>query len=75
MRLYTPKGSVLTGSTIGIETVEKDDSTVFTWLMETPVGASASKTIRYTTPIADCQTFTGGLTWYRQPGLQNTMMK
>lgn len=75
MRLYTPKGSALTGSTIGIETVEKDDSTVFTWLMETPVGASTSKTIRYTTPIADCQTFTGWLNWYRQPGLQNTMMK
>ncbi len=37
MRLYVPKGSVLTGSTVGIETVEKSDATVFTWIHETPV--------------------------------------
>ena len=54
MRLYVPKGSTLTGSSTGVEVVEKPNATVFTWLFETPVGSSTSKTLRYTTEISDC---------------------
>lgn len=59
MRLYVPKGSTLTGSSIGVESIEKPDATVFTWTFETPVGSESSKTIRYVTDIPDCQSFSG----------------
>ncbi len=57
MRLYVPKGSTLTGSSTGIESVEKPEATVFTWLFETPVGSSTSKTLRYKTEIPDCMDY------------------
>jgi hypothetical protein len=37
MRLYVPKGASLTGSAIGVEKVDKENMTVFTWMMDTPV--------------------------------------
>jgi hypothetical protein len=46
--------------------------TVFTWMMDTPVWASTSKTIRYTTPLPLCQWDDPMIEWYRQPGLSHT---
>ena len=75
MRLYVPKGSTLTGSTVWVDIIDKPEATVFTWLLETPVGASTSKTIRYVTDVPGCSEGDAYLTWYRQPGLQHTTMK
>ncbi len=75
MRLYTPRGSTLTGSTLGIEKVEKPEATVFTWLLETPVASSASKTIRYITKTDNCSESDATLTWYRQPWMQSTTFR
>ena len=75
MRIYVPKGSTLTGSSLWIESVEKPEATVFTWIQETPVGASSSKTLRYELTLPNCDGKIPETEWYRQPWLRQTTFR
>lgn len=75
VRVYVPTGSALIGSGGSIQTTMGDEATVFSFLLDTPVGGSASKTLHYTTEIPHCIDYTGGVNWYKQPGLREVEMK
>lgn len=51
------------------------DATAFSFMLETPVGGTTSKTLHYTTEIPHCADFSGSVEWYRQPGLRKVKMK
>jgi hypothetical protein len=71
MRLLVPLASKLSGTPAGIDETATTNYREFAFSLDTPIGGSASKTIRYVTTITNC----GGspkVDWYRQPGLSRT---
>ena len=75
VRVYVPLGAALVGAGSDITVETNDDATVFSTLIETPVGASASKSWQYTLDIPSCDSYTGSVEWVRQPGLRGVTMK
>ena len=75
VRLYVPLWSELALGWNDIQSESNDHSTVFSFTLDTPVWGSASKTVRYTTNIPNCQNFGSDIDWYRQPGLRNVTEK
>ena len=75
VRVYVPLGAALVGAGSDITVETNDDATVFSTLIETPVGASASKSWQYTLDIPSCDSYTGSVEWVRQPGLREVVMQ
>lgn len=75
VRVYVPLGSTLIGAGGDISTVSNDVSTVFSTLIETPVGTTTSKSWKYTLNLTSCDSYTGSVEWMRQPGLRNVTVK
>lgn len=44
-------------------------------MMETPVGGTTSKTLRYTVDIPDCTNVNTDIVWTRQPGIRELLIK
>jgi hypothetical protein len=64
-----PLGATLVGAGSDITVGTNTDATVFSTLIETPVGANTSKSWQYTLDIPECDSYTGSVEWTRQPGL------
>jgi hypothetical protein len=75
VRVYVPLGAQIVGAGSDITVATNENSTVFSTLIETPVGASVSKSWRYTVDIAQCDSYTGSVEWTRQPGLREVSVK
>ena len=75
VRVYVPLGATLVGAGSDITITTNADATVFSTLIETPVGASASKSWQYTLDIPSCDSYTGSVEWVRQPGLRGVSVK
>ncbi|MBC7498070.1 DUF4012 domain-containing protein [Candidatus Gracilibacteria bacterium] len=75
VRVYVPLGSTLIGAGSDITVTSSEHATVFSTLIETPVGASTSKSWRYTLDIPACESYTGSVEWTRQPGLRSVIVK
>lgn len=76
IRVYTPSGSTLTGSTAGTTVASSGDKTEFSFTLDTPIGGTTSKILRYDVTLPDCIDSKSDIVrWYRQPGLQNTKLK
>ncbi len=76
IRVYTPSGATLTGSTAGITAVPSAEKNEFSFTLETPIGGTTSKILRYEITFPDCIDSKSDIVrWYRQPGLQNTKLK
>lgn len=69
MRLYVPKGSILSGS--GAEIAEDENATIFSFMLETSAGGKSKKTISYQQEIPNCDDYNGEISIYRQPGLRD----
>lgn len=74
MRIFVPPSATLTGSTAGIESNLTEDTEEISFSLDTPIGWTASKTLRYIVDIPNCKTSKTSVVWYRQPWLQNTKM-
>ena len=70
-----PLGAALVGAGSDITVESNEDATVFSTLIETPVGASASKSWEYTLDIPSCDSYTGSVEWVRQPGLRDVVIQ
>ncbi len=75
VRLYTPLSSELAYTGTDIKSEINEHATVFSFMLETPPGGSASKTVRYTTNVPNCYTYEGDVDWYMQPGLRRVDVK
>lgn len=75
IRVYVPLGATLVGAGPDIAVENSEYATVFSTLIETPVGASTSKSWRYTLDIPSCDSYTGSVEWTRQPGLRTVTVK
>ena len=75
IRLFVPPGSVLTGSTVWVESIITDTATEFSFFLDTDVGTESSKTLRYITQIPECNTSSSGVEWYRQPGIRDILFR
>jgi hypothetical protein len=75
VRLFVPLWSELALGWKDIQSESNENATVFSFMLEAPVGGSASKTIRYTTNIPNCQTYNSEVDWYRQPWLRKVVEK
>ena len=75
VRVYVPLGATLIGAGSDITVATNEYATVFSTLIETPVGASTSKSWRYTLDIPQCDSYTGSVEWTRQPGLRGVNVK
>lgn len=75
MRVYVPLGSSLVGSGSDITATSNDHATVFSTLIETPVGSTTSKSWKYTLDIPHCIDYDNKIDWTRQPGLREVIVK
>ena len=75
VRVYVPLGATLVGAGSDITVATNANATVFSTLIETPVGASVSKSWQYTLDIPECDSYTGSVEWVRQPGLRGVSVK
>lgn len=75
VRVYVPLGATLVGAGSDITVTSDTHATIFSLLIETPVGASSSKSWKYTLDIPQCQSYTGLVEWTRQPGLREVIVK
>lgn len=73
-RLYVPRNSTLAFTGSDITTTENEHAKVFSFMLETPVWWSTSKTIRYTVDIPNCNTDSTSLSWTRQPGIRELII-
>ena len=71
IRLFVPPDSVLTGSTVGIESKSTDATTELSFFLDTEVGTESSKTLRYISHIPECSQADSRVEWYRQPGIRD----
>jgi hypothetical protein len=74
-RVYVPLGAQIVGAGSDITVESNEHATVFSMLIETPVGAKTSKSWRYTLDIPSCESYTGSVEWTRQPGLRTVIVK
>ncbi len=75
VRVFVPLGALLIGAGSDIAVTSNDTATVFSTLIETPVGGSSSKSWKYTLDIPNCANYDGKVQWTRQPGLREVNMK
>lgn len=68
-RVYVPKSATLAFTGADITEMENDDARVFSFMIETPVGTTTSRTLRYSVDIPECNTVSTELDWTRQPGI------
>ena len=68
VRLYVPKGAILSGS--GAEIAEDENATIFSFMLETIAGGKSQKTISYQQEIPNCADYNGEISIHRQPGLR-----
>jgi hypothetical protein len=69
-----PLGSTLVGSGSDIKVANNDTATVFSTLIETPVGATTSKSWKYLLNIPNCVDYDNKIEWTRQPGLREVII-
>lgn len=74
-RLYVPKSAILAFTGADITTAENEDAKVYSFMLETPVWGSTSKTIRYTVDIPNCESTDTSVGWTRQPGIRELEIK
>jgi hypothetical protein len=67
MRVLVPKSASLTGSTAGIMIADTPTAREITFSLDTPVSATASRSIRYIVDIPGCEDQKYPVSWYRQP--------
>ena len=65
MRLFVPKNAELINS--GAEISEDENAKIFSFLLETPVDGTASKTLSYKQSIENCSDYNGEIFIARQP--------
>lgn len=75
VRVYVPIGATLVGAGSDITVTTDDHATIFSTLIETPVGSKSSKSWKYTLDIPQCDSYTGSVEWTRQPGLREVIVK
>ncbi len=75
VRVYVPLGATLIGVGSDITVATNAYATVFSTLIETPVGATTSKSWKYTLDIPQCDSYSGSVEWTRQPGLREVIVK
>ncbi len=75
VRVYVPLGSSIIGNGWDIKTISNEYATVFSLLIETPVGATSSKSWKYTLNIPNCANYNNQIEWIRQPGLREVIVK
>ena len=75
VRVYVPLGARLLWGWLDITTTQNQDATVFSLLMETPVGATTSKSWKYVVDIPNCVNYDGKIEWTRQPWLRELNIK
>jgi Protein of unknown function (DUF4012) len=71
VRVYTPLGSTLAYTGGGIQVTNNEHATVFSFTLDTDVGQTSTKTLRYAVNIPDCTTTSSSGTIWRQPWLRN----
>jgi hypothetical protein len=69
IRVYTPLGSTLAYSGGGIQITNNEHATVFSFTLDTDVGQTSTKTLRYRVNIPECAMNSSGVIW-RQPWLR-----
>lgn len=74
-RLYVPKSATLGFTGADITTTENEDAKVYSFMLETPVWGSTSKTLRYTVDIPNCEAVDTSIEWTRQPGIRKLEIK
>ncbi len=75
VRVFVPLGSTLVWTGSDITTTNNENATVFSTLIETPVGARTNKSWKYTLDIPNCVNYDGKIDWTRQPGLREVNIK
>lgn len=74
-RLYVPLSSTLAFTGADITTTENENARVYSFMLDTPVGGTTSKTLRYTVDIPQCESADMSVEWTRQPGLREVTIK
>jgi hypothetical protein len=75
-RLYVPRSATLGFTGADITTTENEDAKVYSFMLETPVWGSTSKTLRYTVDIPNCESVADtSVEWTRQPGLRGVEVR
>ena len=69
VRLFVPKNAELINS--GAEISEDENAKIFSFLLETPVDGTASKTLSYKQSIENCSDYNGEIFIARQPWLRD----
>jgi Protein of unknown function (DUF4012) len=75
MRVLVPKSAALTGSTAWVTMDDTPTAREIVFSLDTPVGSTASKIVRYTVDIPWCSRWVYPISWYRQPWLQNLVVE
>lgn len=75
VRVFVPLGATLVWTGRDITTTNNDNATVFSTLIETPVGSTTSKSWKYTLNVPNCIDYNGKISWTRQPGLREVIVK
>lgn len=70
VRVFAPLWARLVWSGSDITTNIKDTATVFSFNLDTPLSTTTSKSFRYMIDIPRCESYTGGIDWWQQPGLR-----
>jgi hypothetical protein len=74
-RLYVPRSATLAFTGVDITTTENENARVYSFMLDTPVGGTTSKTLRYTVDIPQCESADTSVEWSRQPGLREVTIK
>ena len=75
VRVYVPLGASIIGAGSDIKTVSNEYATVFSLLIETPVGTTSSKSWKYALDIPNCIHYNNQIDWTIQPGLREVKIK
>lgn len=75
VRVFVPIGAKIVWVGWDITTTTNENATVFSTLIETPVGATTSKSWKYTLDIPNCVNYDGSVEWTRQPWLRELTTK
>jgi hypothetical protein len=74
-KVLAPLGATLTGSTAGIIQDSTKNAEEFAFTLDTPFWGIATKVLRYTLDIPNCEAKSLPVSWYEQPWLQHTKME
>lgn len=75
VRVFVPTGAELVGSAGDIAVAKDPDATIFSFMLETPVWATTSKSFKYRLNVANCIDYDGTVEWWRQPWIRELIIR